>query len=106
MNSEIKFTTEASPLKTQTRIKSAVTRILNADSEQHYTPEWTDAVDVTEGAEKCGYGPLHISGTVTHWNGSRTVTYVLENQGSQWKNYGAPSGTKHDVSIVLKQLAD
>jgi hypothetical protein len=104
MNTEIKFSSEASPLKTQEKIKRAVSALLNEGCVQHYTPEWTEAVDVTEGVEKCGYGALNISGTVQRWNGYATVTYVLQNQGSQWKNYGAPHGTKHDVALALKQV--
>jgi hypothetical protein len=102
---EIKFTGEASPLKTQARIKRASEKILNAGRDQRYTPEWTEGVDVTEGAEKCGYGALHVSGTVQYWNGYATVTCALKNHGSQWRNYGAPHGALHAVSLALEQIA-
>lgn len=97
----IKFTTEASPLPTEKKIKRMVANLLNEGRSQHYTPEWIKPVDVTEGAEKCGYGDLHISGIVEHWNGFATVRYSLDSKGSQWRNYGAPHGTKYDVVVTL-----
>lgn len=97
----LEFRCEASPILTARRIARAIATKINDGRSQHHTPEWLAPVDVTEGSERCGYGPLHVSGRMRMTDGSGRGEMVIENLGSEWRNYGAPTGTSHLVRIAL-----
>lgn len=73
-------------------------------------------IEISEGPEDCGYGTLEITGSATvilsksytdprlalpQWE-SRTVRVGLENNGSRWENYGAPSGTRYSLDLIAE----
>jgi hypothetical protein len=97
----VKFTCESTESVAIREIKKQVARFFSGDISLD--------ISVTEGAEKCGYGKLLVSGTVTVdrdcLNGGdfiRTVYSICETSESQWRNYGRPSGTRYDLSAELK----
>ena len=98
----IELTTEPTEQIAIAQIKRAVRKHLADDRISSHTPEWND-VTVTEGPEKCGYGPLHVSGLVAAWNGYQTLRFALDGTGSRWEKYGHPSGTRYRISIRLEQ---
>lgn len=67
-----------------------------------YSCETVEPIATEYGPEKCGYGPLLLSGGVVkfHYFGQSHSTYLkAEDAGSEWRNYGAPHGTRKIVKL-------
>lgn len=98
MKLHIEFTCEASPLPTEARLRALILKKFKEFS--HFIDAKFDGLDVTEGAEKCGSGKLHITGSGSaRFAFAAGYDFTLDSTGSRWRNYGAPSGTKYDIVL-------
>lgn len=105
---KITYTCEASPSQTEATLTKRITNLLQRNERPGTHVEFISPVDVREGDENCGRGPLNISGTVrTITNtmpGKHVAEWVIESTGSIWRNYGAPHGTQYDIVIELQKV--
>jgi transcriptional regulator GlxA family with amidase domain len=106
---KIKATREASPIETEAALTKEITALLEKHASANTSVEFVSPVDVREGAEKTGMAKLHVSGifrTVTPtMPGEYVAHYRIDSAGSVWRNYGAPHGTKYDISLALVKMS-
>ena len=80
-----------------------ITRALAALPEHAYSSIDVDVSDRFS-RERCGYGPWSCMVTLTPDRGGDSDAYrpqILRISG-EWRNYGAPSGTHHTVTEVIR----